>query len=240
MTTASTPAATKALTRSRSAGRVPMAAATRSSLFTGFFVAFGKSTFFLMSVLATRAMMRPDFVTIGSLPFLDICKVWFASSRSIPSLTVTRSAAGVMISLSLVWRSRTKSVSLLVTRPRSFDPNFPLSVTGKPVKPSVLLSLSSSCNVMVGGTQTGSRINPALNFFTRATSAACASTGKFVWITPMPPSSAIAMAMLDSVTVSMGLETMGVFRAIFFVKRDESATSCTPKLMWPGRQIRSS
>ena len=47
MMMASTPAAARARTRSRSAGRVPMAAATSSSLFNGSFVALGNSTFFL-------------------------------------------------------------------------------------------------------------------------------------------------------------------------------------------------
>ena len=34
----------------------------------------------------------------------------------------------------------------------------------------------------------------------------------------MVPSNTMAMAMSDSVTVSMGLETMGVFKEIFLVK----------------------
>mmetsp|Transcript_46329 Transcript_46329/g.86522 ORF Transcript_46329/g.86522 Transcript_46329/m.86522 type:complete len:313 (+) Transcript_46329:551-1489(+) len=217
MTTASTPAATNARTRSLSLGRVPIAAATNRDLLTGSLVALGNSTFFLMSVLETMAMNKPDLVTMGSFPFLDVCKREFACRRSQPSSIVTRSLVGVMMALSRVWRSRTKSVSRFVTRPRSLAPVRPVSVTGKPVKPCFVFKVSNSANVIVGGTQTGSRMKPALYFFTRATSFACSSIGRLVWMTPMPPSRAIAIAMLDSVTVSMGLDTIGVLRAIFRV-----------------------
>ena len=53
------------------------------------------------------------------------------------------------------------AVSLLVTRPKSLLPIFPFSVTGKPVKPSLLLRPSSSSSVIVGGTHTGSMMKPA-------------------------------------------------------------------------------
>mmetsp|Transcript_89431 Transcript_89431/g.213645 ORF Transcript_89431/g.213645 Transcript_89431/m.213645 type:complete len:241 (-) Transcript_89431:215-937(-) len=240
MTTASTPAATRARTRSLSLGRVPMAAATRRPLFTASFVALGNSTFFLMSVRETMATSRPDWVMIGSLPFFDFCRRALASKRSQPSRMVTRSFAGVMMALSRVLRSAMKSVSRFVTKPRSLAPICPFSVTGNPVKPCLVLSKSNSSKVIVGRTHTGSRMKPALNFFTLATSLACPSTERLVWITPMPPSKAIAIAMLDSVTVSIGLDTMGVLKLILRVKRVDKHTSCTPKLMWPGKQMRSS
>mmetsp|Transcript_149073 Transcript_149073/g.211842 ORF Transcript_149073/g.211842 Transcript_149073/m.211842 type:complete len:300 (+) Transcript_149073:767-1666(+) len=240
MTTASTPAATRARTRSLSLGRVPMAAATRRPLFTASFVALGNSTFFLMSVRETMATSRPDWVMIGSLPFFDFCRRAFASKRSQPSRMVTRSFAGVMMALSRVFRSAMKSVSRFVTKPSSLAPICPFSVTGNPVKPCLVLSTSNSSKVIVGRTQTGSRMKPALYFFTRETSLAWSSMAMFVWITPMPPSKAMAIAMLDSVTVSIGLDTMGVRKEMRFVNRDPKQTSCTPKLMCPGRQMRSS
>mmetsp|Transcript_40794 Transcript_40794/g.88369 ORF Transcript_40794/g.88369 Transcript_40794/m.88369 type:complete len:241 (+) Transcript_40794:764-1486(+) len=240
MMTASTPALTSALTLSRSAGRVPTAAATRSCLLRGSFVALGNSTFFLMSVLETIATSNPLAVTMGSFPFLELCNFSLHFSRSQPSSSTTKSFTGVMMALRRVLRSSTKSQSRLVTRPRSLAPMRPLSVTGKPVKPKRFFNSSSSSKVMVGGTQTGSKIKPALYFFTLCTSAACASTERFVWITPIPPSKAIAMAILDSVTVSMGLDTMGVFKWIFLLKRLDRFTSWTPKLICPGKQIKSS
>mmetsp|Transcript_89433 Transcript_89433/g.213653 ORF Transcript_89433/g.213653 Transcript_89433/m.213653 type:complete len:241 (-) Transcript_89433:215-937(-) len=240
MMTASTPAATSAFTLSWSFCLVPMAAATRSCLLLGSLVALGNSTFFLISVRATKATSKPPLVRIGSFPFLDFCSSWFAVCSSMPSSAVTKSFTGVMMALSRVCRSWMKSVSRLVTRPKSLAPICPLSVTGKPVKPSLLFRLSSSSSVIVGATHTGSRMKPALNFFTLATSLACPSTERLVWITPMPPSKAIAIAMLDSVTVSIGLDTMGVLKLILRVKRVDKHTSCTPKLMWPGKQMRSS
>jgi hypothetical protein len=46
-----------------------------------------------------------------------------------------------------------------------------------------------------------------------------------LWMTPMPPSRAMPIAILDSVTVSMGLETSGVFSVIFLVNFDSNTTS---------------
>src|SRR3954471_6638157 len=39
--------------------------------------------------------------------------------------------------------------------------------------------------------------------------------GRFLWMTPMPPSCAIAIARRASVTVSMAAETTGRFRTMF-------------------------
>mmetsp|Transcript_127763 Transcript_127763/g.272479 ORF Transcript_127763/g.272479 Transcript_127763/m.272479 type:complete len:249 (-) Transcript_127763:283-1029(-) len=237
---ASTPAATRARTRSRSSGRVPTAAATMRLLFLSF-VARGKSAFFFRSVRATRAMRRCSAVTIGNFPFFDLFKRSLALFKSTPSCAVTRSLRGVMICVTLVLeRSFTKSVSRFVTKPMSLEPITPSSVTGKPVKPADALSLSSSSRVIVGEMQTGSMMKPLSNFFTLRTSRTCASTGKFVWMTPMPPSNAIAMAIRDSVTVSIGLDTIGVRNGIFREKRESKTTSCTPKSMHPGKHMRSS
>mmetsp|Transcript_108579 Transcript_108579/g.350510 ORF Transcript_108579/g.350510 Transcript_108579/m.350510 type:complete len:298 (+) Transcript_108579:109-1002(+) len=239
-TTASTPATTRARTRSLSLGLVPTAAAT-TRLPLASFVARGKSACFRRSVRATRAVRRPSLVTMGSLPFFVSWMTWLARVRSTPSSAVTRLPMGVMTLLTCTWlRSWTKSVSRFVTRPRSREPIFPFSVTGKPVKPHCLRSSSRSTSFMVGAMQTGSMMKPLLYFFTRMTSADCASTERFVWMTPRAPSSAMAMAMRDSVTVSIGLETMGVRSLILRVTWDSRQTSFTPKLMCPGRQMRSS
>ena len=57
------------------------------------------------------------------------------------------------------------------------------------------------------------------------------------WMMPRPPKSAIWMAMLASVTVSMGEETKGALRAIRFVHSVRRFTSSAPKVMWPGRMM---
>mmetsp|Transcript_108577 Transcript_108577/g.350501 ORF Transcript_108577/g.350501 Transcript_108577/m.350501 type:complete len:298 (+) Transcript_108577:109-1002(+) len=239
-TIASTPATTSALTRSLSVCLVPTAAATIKQPFASL-VASGKSACFRRSVRATRATRRPAFVTMGSLPFFESWMSWLACAKSTPSSAVTRSVMFVMTEPTRTeLRSCTKSVSRFVTRPRSREPILPFWVTGKPVKPHCLRSSSSSESSMVGGMQIGSMMKPLLYFFTRMTSADCASTERFVWMTPRAPSSAMAMAMRDSVTVSIGLETMGVRSLILRVTWDSRQTSFTPKLMCPGRQMRSS
>mmetsp|Transcript_19418 Transcript_19418/g.49742 ORF Transcript_19418/g.49742 Transcript_19418/m.49742 type:complete len:289 (+) Transcript_19418:188-1054(+) len=231
MMIASTPASTSILTRSLSVGRVPMAAATMRLLVLSL-VAKGNSAFFLKSVRATSATNLPSGVTTGSFPFLDSRSLALASDSSTPSGAVTSLSNLVMTPLTVVdCLSFTKSLSRFVTRPSSLDPILPSSVTGKPVKPQVSRSLSSSASGVVGGMHTGSRMKPLLYFFTFITSLACTSAGRFVWMTPMPPSSAMAMAILASVTVSMGVETMGVLRVICLVNFADSSTSCTPKLM---------
>ncbi|GIS62045.1 MAG: hypothetical protein CM1200mP2_42700 [Planctomycetaceae bacterium] len=47
----------------------------------------------------------------------------------------------------------------------------------------------------------------------------------FLWMIPMPPSWANAIAMSLSVTVSIGLLTTGRFRGMFRVKRLRTSTS---------------
>mmetsp|Transcript_108581 Transcript_108581/g.350520 ORF Transcript_108581/g.350520 Transcript_108581/m.350520 type:complete len:298 (+) Transcript_108581:109-1002(+) len=239
-TMASTPAITKALTRSLSLCLVPTAAATIKQPFSSL-VASGKSACFRRSVRATRATKRPACVTMGSLPFFESWMRLLACAKSTPSSAVMRSAMVVMTEPTRTEsRSCTKSVSRFVTRPRSLEPILPFSVTGKPVKPHWRRRSSSSESSIVGEMQIGSMMKPLLYFFTRMTSADCASTERFVWMTPRAPSSAMAMAMRDSVTVSIGLETMGVRSLILRVTWDSRQTSFTPKLMCPGRQMRSS
>mmetsp|Transcript_74333 Transcript_74333/g.187936 ORF Transcript_74333/g.187936 Transcript_74333/m.187936 type:complete len:298 (-) Transcript_74333:299-1192(-) len=237
---ASTPAATKARTRSRSAGLVPMAAATMRLPFLSL-VARGKSACLRKSVRATNATSRPPAVMIGNLPSFFSRRIWLALASSTPSSATARSANFFITALTCVEaRLSRKSVSRLVTRPTSFDPILPSSVTGKPVKPCLRRKSSSSDRVMVGRMQIGSVMKPFLNFFTCMTSWTWASTVKFVWMTPMPPCKAIAMAILCSVTVSMGLDTMGVFNAMPLLNRESKQTSCTPNAMRPGKQIKSS
>ena len=61
-----------------------------------------------------------------------------------------------------------------------------------------------------GGSVTGSRMTPFSDRLTLATSRVWASTERFLWMMPMPPSWARAMARADSVTVSIAAETIGM------------------------------
>ena len=66
---------------------------------------------------------------------------------------------------------------------------------------------------------------PLSDRFTRSTSDACSSIDRFLWITPRPPCCAMAMASLDSVTVSMAALTSGTFRRMFRVRRVVTSTA---------------
>jgi len=84
------------------------------------------------------------------------------------------------------------------------------------------MSVSASPIVASGLIVMGSKIMPFSARLTSRTCLACASMLIFLWITPIPPSLAIAMARVDSVTVSIAAETIGAMRSIFlenFVER---------------------
>ena len=66
-------------------------------------------------------------------------------------------------------------------------------------------------------------INPRIQVefserFTLSTSSACAWIDMFLWIIPIPPCLAIAMAILCSVTVSMAALIIGIFKTTFLVR----------------------
>ena len=60
---------------------------------------------------------------------------------------------------------------------------------------------------------------------------ACIAAGMLWWMTPMPPSRAMAIAVSVSVTVSIGDETSGKLSTVFRVRRVCRLTSEAGKLM---------
>ena len=66
---------------------------------------------------------------------------------------------------------------------------------------------------------------PLSYFLTRRTWAACSSGARFLWITPMPPCCAIAMAMPSSVTVSMADDISGMFSSMRRVSRARTSVA---------------
>ncbi len=87
---------------------------------------------------------------------------------------------------------------------------------------------------------TGSLIIPLSDRFTRSTSSACRSIDMFLWMIPMPPSRAIAIAMRDSVTVSIAAATSGMGSRMERVSTDSMLVSlgCTEE--WRGTSRTSS
>ena len=61
-------------------------------------------------------------------------------------------------------------------------------------------------------------ITPLSERLTFLTCSACSSIDIFLWITPIPPSRAIAIAILYSVTVSIAAEITGIDNLILSVK----------------------
>ena len=74
-------------------------------------------------------------------------------------------------------------------------------------------------------------MKPFSNVFTLRTIDACSWADMLLWITPIPPMSAIVMAMSTSVTVSMGLERNGELSTTLRVMRERRSTLDAGKLM---------
>ena len=91
------------------------------------------------------------------------------------------------------------------------------SVTGIPEILYSLIRAKASFNGWLGLMVTGSTTIPDSNFLTFLTSLAWVLKSRFLCITPNPPACAIAIAIPDSVTVSIAAEIKGIERVIFFV-----------------------
>src|SRR4029079_8290523 len=114
------------------------------------------------------------------------------------------------------------------------------STIGTPEILNRVISATASRTLASGGRVIGLRMIPLSDRFTRSTSAACRSTDMFLWMTPMPPARAIAIAISDSVTVSIAAEANGTLRAIPRVKREEVFTSLGWTSEWRGLRRTSS
>ena len=66
---------------------------------------------------------------------------------------------------------------------------------------------------------TGFTTMPDSNFFTERTWATCSSMVRFLWITPMPPCWAMAIAIGPSLTVSIAAARSGMLSEMVRVRR---------------------
>ncbi|MBA7664114.1 hypothetical protein ES703_72165 [subsurface metagenome] len=109
--------------------------------------------------------------------------------------------------------------------------------------PETFCSFISSCAFLTGwpgDNVTGSRITPCSERLTLATSRFCASTERFLWIMPIPPSWASAIASAASVTVSIAAETIGIFIVILSVNCVRASAWLGTKSLWAGNSSTSS
>ena len=151
--------------------------------------------------------------TMGSFSFLAFARIFFASSKVVPSGAVI-SPSLVMDSLIFFVKSVSNFRSRLVMIPTSFFP----SVIGTPEIRNFAINASASASVCSGVSEKGSVMTPFSERFTLSTSSACASIDIFLWIIPIPPCLAMAIAMRCSVTVSIPALIKGMFSLIVFVR----------------------
>ena len=206
----------RAAARSSRSGPTPIAAPTRSRPIVSL-LECGWRVALSISLTVMRPRRRLCSSTSGSFSMRCACRISLASSRPMPGRAViTR-----VVITSRTGRSRrfSKRRSRLVRMPT----RRPSATTGKPEMPWRSMIASASPIFCSGCTVTGSAIIPLSYFFTAATSAACRSIERLRWIKPRPPICAIAIAVRDSVTVSIGLETSGIRRRI--VGRQQRRTS---------------
>ena len=111
--------------------------------------------------------------------------------------------------------------SRLVTMPTILS----FSTTGRPEILFFRVICMTSSTDILGSMVIGSLTTPDSNRLTLSTRFACLWGVKFLWIMPMPPCSASAIAMLASVTVSIAAEITGILRLIFLVNFVSNETS---------------
>ena len=159
------------------------------------------------TVISPRS--RPSASTSGSFSILCLRSSPSAASAVTPTAAVT-SGIGVMTSRTGRERSISKRMSRLVMIPSS---RLVPSVTGTPEIRNFAQRASASNSVASGRQVTGSVTIPASERLTISTWAAWSSAERLRCSTPIPPWRAIAMAIRASVTVSIALETSGIFSA---------------------------
>ncbi len=148
-------------------------------------------------------------------------RISLASSSVVPTVPVTRPLL-VMTSAMRRERSFSNFMSRLVMMPTR---RLSSSTTGTPEMRYFAIRASASPSVLSAVREKGLVMTPFSERLTRSTCSACWSMDMFLWMTPMPPSRAMAMAMRYSVTVSIAALMTGMFRRIFFVSIVVRSTS---------------
>ena len=220
-TSTSAPASWRAWARSTTSPRTPIAAPTarrpRSSL-----VASGRSVRCSRSRSVMSPTRRSSSATSGSFSTRASRSRRAACSAVVPGAPTTRRPRGVMSSATgvsgSVWSITSRRVSMPASRSSP-------STTTSPLTPWSSIRSSASASRAPAPIVWGSGITRASARLTRATSATCCSTERKRCTMPMPPSRAMAIAISDSVTVSMLAETIGAAMRSRRVSRVETLTS---------------
>jgi len=188
-----------------------------------------------MSLMVINPLRLKFSSTTSSFSILCLWSIFFDSSRLIPSFTVTRFSFVITFStFSSKFVSNRKS--LFVIMPASFPP----LVTGMPEILYLAIRSSTSFILRSGDIVMGSTIIPLSDFLTFSTSWACSSMPIFLWIIPMPPSWAMHIAVLASVTVSMAALRRGICSFMAFVRYVDTSISLGIVLLRDGSRRTSS
>ena len=99
------------------------------------------------------------------------------------------------------------------------------STIGTPLIRYFAMRSSASCTLWEGVKKNGLMITPLSERFTLWTSSACSAIDMFLWITPNPPWRAIAIAIVESVTVSILALIKGILRRMFLANCTHKSTS---------------
>ncbi len=237
-TSASTPASMSDIARSHASPKKPMAAATRSRPASSL-VAFGYCSDLSKSFTVMSPRSLPSASMSGSFSILCCAKIATASSGSMPSGAVMRGVR-VMTSRTRVVdfsNGETKRMSRLVMMPTSLPSP---STTGSPETRNRPQIASTSATVASGVVVTGFVIMPDSERLTLSTCSAWSAMERLRCSTPRPPCLAIAIAMRDSVTVSMAEERRGAATVIRRLRRVLVSASLGMTSVCPGSSMTSS
>src|SRR6202158_1514984 len=186
-----------------------------------------------MSLTVMRPRSVPFSSTTGSFSIRCLPRIASASSSVVPNGAVTR-FFDVIASRSGRSRFRSNWRSLLVMIPTSCPSRFTM---GTPEILNRLIRATASRSVPSGESVIGLSIIPLSDRLTRSTSAAWRSIDMFLWMTPIPPARAIAIAISDSVTVSIAADAKGTLSVIPRVNSEVVLTSfgCTSECLGVSR-----
>ena len=160
--------------------------------------------------------------TRGSFSMRCSRRISWACFKVVPTGAVT--SLPFVITFFTGWSkslSSIKRMSRLVIMPTSL----PSSQMGTPEMRKFPIISSASRTRLSGERKKGFAITPFSERFTLSTWSACRSMGMFLWMMPTPPSRAMAMAISDSVTVSIAAVRMGALSLIVRVSCVEKSTS---------------
>ena len=143
-----------------------------------------------------------------------------ASSRVVPTGTVTRFREVMNSETDAVSRSANRT-SRLVRMPTRTPSG---RVMGTPEMRYFCMRANASPNEASEPRVIGFMIIPLSDRFTLSTSSTWRSMGRFLWMNPIPPSRARAMASSLSVTVSMAALRRGMLSRMRLVRRVETST----------------